>query len=174
MNMLSPYLYPSPHKPIFITQRQLNSYTLWMQFCILAPTGWLIASVTFFKFSISRLPWLGKQTSPTQDPIIMGLRRFQFVNDIWHHRAIVKAGRVDDTSRRNKVSLFLRKTPCLCDADQGGCQTFLGMIFFFFSNTPLPPSFYSHLQSSFYKNQHKDHRFSSLKVCSAEMWKEKV
>jgi len=113
MNMLSAYLYPTPHKPIFITQRQLNSYRLWMQFCVLAPTGWVIASLVFFRFSISKLHRLGKQTSPHQDPITMGLRRFQFVHDSWHHLAIVRAGRVDDTSSRNKVSLFLRKTSCV-------------------------------------------------------------
>lgn len=64
------------------------------------------------------------------DPITLGLGRFQFPNDTWYHLAIVKAGRVDVTSNRNKVSLFLRKTPCLRDDDQGGYQRSLSMIFF--------------------------------------------
>lgn len=64
------------------------------------------------------------------DPITLGLGRFQFPNDTWYHLAIVKAGRADVTSNRNKVSLFLRKTPCLRDDDQGGYRTSLSMIFF--------------------------------------------
>lgn len=117
-------LYPTPHKPIFITQRQLDSYRLCMQFCVRVPTWWLTASLTCSKFPTSRLHWLGKQTSVTWDPTTMGLRGFQFANDTWHHLAIVKAGRVDVTSSGNKVSLFLRKTPCLCDDDQRGTKDF--------------------------------------------------
>lgn len=61
----------------------------------------------------------GKAGSPTWDPITLGLGGFQFPNDMWHHLAGVKAGRVDASSNRNKVPLFLRKLPCLGDDDRG-------------------------------------------------------
>lgn len=64
------------------------------------------------------------------DPITLGLGRFQFPNDTWYHLAIVKAGRADVTSNRNKVSLFLRKTPCLRDDDQGGVPNITQYDFF--------------------------------------------
>ena len=54
-----------------------------------------------------------KADSLTWDPITMKLGGFQFPNNTWYHLAIVKAGRVDATSIRNKVSLFLRKMPGL-------------------------------------------------------------
>lgn len=115
-----------------------------MQFCILAPTGGLIASLTFSKFPTSRLHWLGKQTSATRDPITSGLGGFPFSNDTCHHLAIVKAGRVDVTSNSNKVPFFLRKTPCLCDDDQGCTKHFSVRSFSSFLILPPPPNISIH------------------------------